>query len=255
MRMRFTYRASRITILPLLFAICLLLSSCAMPGDAAQVIKIGVIAPFEGMGRPLGYAVLPGIKAAVEEANASGDLGRYRVLVVAFNDDLDASTAAAQAQALALDPDVMAVVGPWSPETAAAVTPILAEADLPAVVCDRRADSGIGREVGVCSVGSGCDARQPGCSHAAGRFGRRYPGARPAHALRGGCRAEEPLIGSFGYNKRRHESQIGEQRQQGDELCRVGSAEDVEAGDEGRRREEEPDERMAPAENQVRQSA
>ena len=104
---RITYHVSRFTLLSLLFAICLLLSACAMPGDAAPVIKIGVIAPFEGTGRPLGYAVLPGIKAAAEEANASGDLGRYRVLVVAFNDDLDAPTAAAQAQALALDPDVL----------------------------------------------------------------------------------------------------------------------------------------------------
>jgi ABC-type branched-subunit amino acid transport system substrate-binding protein len=105
-----------------------------MPGDAAPVIKIGVIAPFEGAGRPLGYAVLPGIKAAVEEANASGDLDRYRVLVVAFNDDLDAATAAAQAQALALDADVLGVVGAWSVETAAAARPILAEAGLPALV-------------------------------------------------------------------------------------------------------------------------
>ena len=46
-----------------------------MPGDAAPVVKIGVIAPFEGAGRPLGYAVLPAIKAAVAEANASGDTG------------------------------------------------------------------------------------------------------------------------------------------------------------------------------------
>jgi len=132
--MRFTYHASRTTLLPLLFAICYLLSACVMPGDAAPVIKIGVIAPFEGTGRPLGYAVLPGVKAAAEEANASGDLGRYRVLVVAFNDDLDAPTAAAQAQALALDADVLGVIGPWSVETAAAAQPILAEAGLPALV-------------------------------------------------------------------------------------------------------------------------
>jgi ABC-type branched-subunit amino acid transport system substrate-binding protein len=105
-----------------------------MPGDAAPVIKIGVIAPFEGTGRPLGYAVLPAIKAAVAEANARGDLGRTRVLVVAFNDDLYGPTAASQAQALALDPDVLAVVGPWSEETAAAATPILAAAGLPALV-------------------------------------------------------------------------------------------------------------------------
>jgi ABC-type branched-subunit amino acid transport system substrate-binding protein len=115
----------------LLFAICYLLSACSLPGDAAPVVKIGVIAPFEGAGRPLGYAVLPAIKAAAAEANARGDLGRYRVLVVAFNDDLHGPTAAAQARALALDGEVVAVVGPWSAETVAAAAPILAEAGLP----------------------------------------------------------------------------------------------------------------------------
>ena len=118
-------------ICSLLFAVCYLLSACALPGDAAPVVKIGVIAPFEGAGRPLGYAVLPAIKAAVAEANASGELGRYQVAVVAFNDDLYGPTAAAQAQALALDPEVLAVVGPWSAETAAAAEPVLTEAGVP----------------------------------------------------------------------------------------------------------------------------
>ena len=112
-------------------ALSYLLSACAMPGDAAPVVKIGVIAPFEGAGRPLGYTVLPAIKAAAAEANAGGELGRYQVAVVAFNDDLHGPTAAAQAQALALDPEVLAVVGPWSAETAAAAASILAEAGLP----------------------------------------------------------------------------------------------------------------------------
>jgi ABC-type branched-subunit amino acid transport system substrate-binding protein len=118
-------------ICSLLFAVCYLLSACAMPGDAAPVVKIGVIAPFEGAGRPLGYAILPAVKTAVAEANASGKLGRYQVAVVAFNDDLHGPTAAAQAQALALDPEVLAVVGPWSAETAGAAEPILAEAGFP----------------------------------------------------------------------------------------------------------------------------
>jgi len=126
-------RAGPFAICYLLFAISYLLSACAMPGDAAPVVKIGVIAPFEGAGRPLGYAVLPAIKAAVAEANASGKLGRYQVMVVAFNDDLYGPTAAAQAKALALDPEVLGVVGPWSEETAAAVGPILAGVSLPAL--------------------------------------------------------------------------------------------------------------------------
>ena len=131
--MKFTCHVSRFTLSILLFAICGLLSACTMPGDATPVVKIGVIAPFEGAGRPLGYAVLPAIKAAAAEANGSGKLGRYQVMVVAFNDDLHGPTAAAQAQALALDPEVLAVVGPWSAETAAAAEPILAGAGLPAL--------------------------------------------------------------------------------------------------------------------------
>lgn len=106
-------------------------SGCAMPGDAAPILKIGLIAPFEGVGRPLGYAVLPAVKEAVAEANANGKLGRHRVLVVAFNDNLSAPSAAAQAQALALDPEVLAVIGPWTAETATAAAPILAAAGLP----------------------------------------------------------------------------------------------------------------------------
>ncbi len=131
----------------LLFAVCFLLAACALPGDAAPVVKIGVIAPFEGAGRPLGYAVLPAVKAAVAEANASGKLGRYQVMVVAFNDDLHGPTAAAQAQALALDPEVLGVVGPWTAETAAPRS-----RSWPQRAClarrDRHSRPAAGREVG-----------------------------------------------------------------------------------------------------------
>jgi hypothetical protein len=91
------------------------------------VFKLGVIAPFEGRARDLGYAILPAVKDAVAEANRSGILGVYRVTVVAFNDSMDPVTAAQQAKALALDPDVIGVVGPFSPETAAVALPILAQ--------------------------------------------------------------------------------------------------------------------------------
>jgi ABC-type branched-subunit amino acid transport system substrate-binding protein len=104
-----------------------------MPGDAAPIVKIGLIAPFEGAGRPLGYAVLASVKAAVAAGNASGQLGPYRVALVALNDDLDPRAAAAQAQALVLDPDVLAVLGPWSADTAAATKPILVAAGVPQI--------------------------------------------------------------------------------------------------------------------------
>ncbi|MCX6033296.1 MAG: ABC transporter substrate-binding protein [Chloroflexi bacterium] len=123
------------------FAFCVLslaatlgLVACSLPGDAAPVVKIGLIAPFEGVGRPFGYGILPAVKAAIAEANASGQLGRYRVALVALNDDLDPRAAAAQAQALTQDADVVAVLGPWESATAQAAAPILAQAGIPTLV-------------------------------------------------------------------------------------------------------------------------
>jgi ABC-type branched-subunit amino acid transport system substrate-binding protein len=110
-----------------------LLAACTMPGDAAPIIKVGLIAPFEGLGRPLGYAVLPAVKLALAQANAAGELGSYRVALVALNDDGEPAASAAQARALAQDPDVVAALGPWGSDTAAAVAPVLREAGVAAL--------------------------------------------------------------------------------------------------------------------------
>jgi ABC-type branched-subunit amino acid transport system substrate-binding protein len=124
-------RLTRVTAAVASLCGALMLGGCAaLPGNAAPVVKIGVIAPFEGAGRPLGYAVLPAIKAAVADANAQGSFGPSRAMVVAFNDNLDPATAAEQAQALALDRDVVAVIGPFTQETADAARPILEAAGL-----------------------------------------------------------------------------------------------------------------------------
>ncbi len=105
-----------------------------MPGDAAPVLKIGLIAPFEGLGRPLGYAVLPAVQDVIDATNVSGELAAYRLLLVALNDDLDPEAAAAQAAALAEDPSVIAVIGPFTSPTAAQVAPILSAAGIRALV-------------------------------------------------------------------------------------------------------------------------
>ena len=116
-----------------LVLLAVLSAACTLPGDAAPVVKLGVIAPFEGAGRPLGYAVLPAIKSAVAAANASGELSGYRVAVVALDDSLDPATAAQQAKALTLDPDVLAVVGPFTADAAASAKLVLAAAAMPNV--------------------------------------------------------------------------------------------------------------------------
>jgi hypothetical protein len=122
----------------LLICAALLLAGCTgpgvMPGDAAPVVKIGLVAPFEGLGRPLGYAVLPAVKLAIAEANASGELGRYRVALVALNDDDDAAGAAAQGRALADDPDLLGVIGPFDSEPAGSAAAAYSSTGLPALV-------------------------------------------------------------------------------------------------------------------------
>ncbi len=133
MKLLMRHRQFFITLSTIL-ALLLLAGGCTMPGDAAPVVKIGLIAPFEGTGRPLGYAVLPAVKAVLAEANAGSALGRYRVALVALNDDLAPVSAAAQARLLAQDSDVVAVLGPFSSPTAAAAALVLAAAGIPALM-------------------------------------------------------------------------------------------------------------------------
>jgi len=94
------------------------------------VLKIGLIAPFEGLGRPLGYEVLHAVKLAVRERNAAGGIAGYRVALVALNDNDDAAHAARQARKLVVDGDVLGVIGPFSRVTARAVAEPLAETPL-----------------------------------------------------------------------------------------------------------------------------
>lgn len=110
-----------------------LLSACRAMGSAAPVVKIGLIAPFEGLGRPLGYAILPVIQEVVGEANTRPELRGYRLSLVALNDDSYGPEAAAQARLLALDPEIVAVLGPWIGSTLEAAAPVLTEGRLATV--------------------------------------------------------------------------------------------------------------------------
>jgi len=108
----------------------LLVSGCAWPRSTQPVVKIGLIASFEGLGRPLGYEVLHGVKLAVRERNAAGGLAGYRLALVALNDNDDAAAAARQARKMDVDGDVLGVVGPFGRATVRAVAEPLAGAGL-----------------------------------------------------------------------------------------------------------------------------
>lgn len=107
----------------LLGTCCLLLAACRP--NVKPTVKIGLSAPFEGQYRDLGYEVLYAVRLATREQNAQGGVaGRYLVEMVALNDFNEAREAVNQAYEMSADPDVMAVLGGWSPEAAAAAAPV-----------------------------------------------------------------------------------------------------------------------------------
>ncbi len=112
----------------------LLLWSGCVPLPAAQpVVKIGLVAPFEGRYRALGYEALYAAKWAVRQRNAAGGVAGYMVELVALNDNDAPDESAFQAHKLALDPELVGVVGPFSSETLAAAAAQYAQLELPLV--------------------------------------------------------------------------------------------------------------------------
>ncbi|MCA9936880.1 MAG: ABC transporter substrate-binding protein, partial [Anaerolineales bacterium] len=69
-----------------LFIILLILSGCA---SVDPVVKVGLVGPFEGANRAIGYDVIYSARLAVREINAAGGVGGYRLSLVALDDSGD----------------------------------------------------------------------------------------------------------------------------------------------------------------------
>ncbi len=118
----------------LLLAFCiLLLASCRFPGTVRPTVKIGLVAPFEGRYRYVGYDVIYAVRLAVREANAAGGVGGYSIELVAYDDVADPAMALEQARKLAIDPQVVAATGHFRLETTAAAADAYAEVGIPLV--------------------------------------------------------------------------------------------------------------------------
>lgn len=106
-------------------ALCLvLLSACtAAYTPVRPVHKIGLIAPFEGLYREDGYALLAGVRQAITECAPPG----LDVVPLALDDSADPAQAARALQKLLLDPAVTAIVGPLALQAVSAVAPLMHE--------------------------------------------------------------------------------------------------------------------------------
>ena len=103
-----------------------LLLAAGCYGSTPPVVKIGLVAPFEEQYRDDGYAALAAVRAAVQERNAAGGVAGYQVALVALNDNSRPDEARQRAANLAVDRDVLGVIGPLHGDTAAAAGPLLA---------------------------------------------------------------------------------------------------------------------------------
>ena len=56
-------------------------------------VKIGLVAPFEGRYRYVGYDVFYAVRLALQEVNAAGGVGGYHVELVAYDDGADPAMA------------------------------------------------------------------------------------------------------------------------------------------------------------------
>lgn len=98
--------------------------------NAPRTVKIGLVAPFEGLYRASGYELLFAVKLALQQRNQGQGLHGYRVELVALNDFNDPVEAAKQARVLAADPAVLGVVGHLAPAATLAALPVYQEAQL-----------------------------------------------------------------------------------------------------------------------------
>jgi ABC-type branched-subunit amino acid transport system substrate-binding protein len=100
-------------------ACCLPLASCSFPGSVKPTVKIGLVAPFEGLYRELGYEALYAVRLAVRQRNEVGGVGGSHLIeLVALNDFNESGEAVVQARKMAVDAGVLGMLGGWSPETA-----------------------------------------------------------------------------------------------------------------------------------------
>ncbi|MCK6624489.1 MAG: branched-chain amino acid ABC transporter substrate-binding protein [Anaerolineae bacterium] len=123
------------------FLIFIIIAALSLPAcgsmetaGAPATLKIGLVAPFEGLHRPLGYEALFGVKLALQEQNLAGGVGGYRIELVAVNDFDDPLEAEAQARALIADPGVVGVIGHLSSAATQAALPVYRKADLAVVI-------------------------------------------------------------------------------------------------------------------------
>jgi ABC-type branched-subunit amino acid transport system substrate-binding protein len=124
-------RLSLSLYLSVLLFLCL--SACA---STQPVIKIGLVAPFEGRFRALGYEAVYAARLAIREINARGGVRGYRIELVTLDDRGEGERAIEAARQLVIDPQVVAVLGHYRPATSTAALAVYCASRMPVVAIE-----------------------------------------------------------------------------------------------------------------------
>jgi hypothetical protein len=127
------HRDRRVLLAVMLLAILLAACGTGEVSPAPRVVKIGLVAPFEGRYREIGSDVIPAVRTAILHYTAARGPDDPVVELVAFDDGGEPDQAVRQAEAVMADAEVAAVIGHWRDDTTAAALPIYTRRGIPAV--------------------------------------------------------------------------------------------------------------------------
>lgn len=97
------------------------------------IVRIGLVAPFEGRYREIGYDVIPAVRLAIRDWAASEYGTNVIIELVAYDDMGDPHLAVQQAHKLVTDPEVAIVIGHWRESTTQAAMSVYTGASLPLI--------------------------------------------------------------------------------------------------------------------------
>ena len=120
-------------IISTLFFLCLFTISCSSP-PVPRVYKIGLVAPFEGAYRDIGYDAIYAARLAVREINTFSVSQGWALELVAYDDRAEPNMARTSARNLVTDTDVLAVIGHYTNGTTTAASNTYIAAGLPLLV-------------------------------------------------------------------------------------------------------------------------
>lgn len=115
------------------FGLLVMLNLVGCGVGTPETIKIGLVAPFEGRYREIGYDVIPAVRLAIREFASTSREQPFIIELVAYDDGADPAEAIEQANRLTADPEVAIVIGHWRDDTTRAALEVYARAGLPVI--------------------------------------------------------------------------------------------------------------------------